>query len=147
MDRDELNWRMYAEHVTQARQHETQRERMTALIVAIAGAGVAFASQNGLTRSDLLLTLPIIALGIFGASFSRKHYERNRMHVAIASAYLLQIDTDIYKPRNAAEKRHSEKPEFRRLYRRHLHRYWEELCWAVATLGAIASIVVVWNSL
>ncbi|NQU34129.1 MAG: hypothetical protein HQ521_12925 [Bacteroidetes bacterium] len=108
MDSDELHWRMYNDHVTQARQHEDQRERMTTLIVVVAAAAMAFISQNGLEYYDLVLSLPLIILGAFGARFSFKHYERNRMHVKIASGYLRSIDNEIYSIREEQEKQHNE---------------------------------------
>ena len=145
MDKDELLWGLYEEHVTQARQHENQRERMTALIVAIAAGVVAFASQTDLARSELLLTVPLILLGIFGAAFSRKHYERNRMHVSIAASYLTRLDPEIYGPRQVGESRHKDDPKYRRSYRWRLHHFWEGLSWAVAILGAVASAVI-WSN-
>jgi hypothetical protein len=46
MDIPEYLWRMYNEHRTQQRHHETQRGAVTTVTLALAGAVVAFVSQT-----------------------------------------------------------------------------------------------------
>jgi hypothetical protein len=141
MEKDQLYWGMYQEHVAQARQHENQRERMTALVVGITTAALAFTAQNGLTWTDLLLTVPLIPLGIFGRQFSHKHYERNRFHVSIAAEYVKEIDSNIYAPRTKAEATHKNK--YTHVFDQRLYVFWEQLHYAVALLGVLASLAIV----
>lgn len=84
---------MYEEHVAQARHHEVERERMTALIVAVAAALVGVISHESLAPRTLLLSLLLIPLGVFGKRFSAKHYERNRFHTTIASHFRDAMDS------------------------------------------------------
>ena len=141
MDKDQLYWGMYQEHVTQARQHEDQRERMTALVVGITTAALAFAAQDGLTWNDLLLTVPLITLGFFGRKFSKKHYERNRLHVKIATEYVKAIDPNIYDLRDKAEATH--KLKHNHIFEQRLYVFWEQLHYAVSMLGILASLTIV----
>jgi hypothetical protein len=141
MDKDELNWRLFNEHVLQARQHEGQRERMTTLIVAISAATIAFISQQNLTYSDLLLSIPLILLGIFGARFSYKHYERNRMHVTISEGYLELIDEDILNVRKHREVTHKEK--YPKTYHWKLHKYWQGIHIGISIAGLIISTLII----
>lgn len=145
MDADELHWRMYNEHITQARQHEDQRERMTALIVVVAAAAMAFISQDGLEYFDLVLSVPLIILGAFGARFSFKHYERNRMHVKIASGYLLSINNEIYNIRKAHEKQHNK--EYPKSNEWSVHKNWEGIHIGVSIIGVLLSVLVIWAKL
>jgi len=61
---------MYKEHAAQARQHETQRQQMTALVVAIAAALVGFVAANLKNPSGGLLVpgIFLIFLGVSGAA-------------------------------------------------------------------------------
>ena len=142
MDNNDLYWGLYKEHVVQARQHEDHRERASALILALAGAAVAFIANDGLDYIDLFMSVPLIPLGLFGVRFAYKHYERNRMHVRIASAYLKHINPDIYQIRREAENEHKEK--YPRSNKWSLHRHWEALHLVVSFLGVVISVAILW---
>ncbi|BBO30446.1 HAD family hydrolase [Lacipirellula parvula] len=73
----------YAEHAEQARQHENQRERMTNLVLGVAGALIGVMTFADLAVWSLPAALAVTALGAYGLVFARKHYERNRYHVSI----------------------------------------------------------------
>ncbi|HTG33085.1 MAG TPA: hypothetical protein VLB76_09155 [Thermoanaerobaculia bacterium] len=95
----EALWNFYTEHANQARQHEDQRERMTALLVALAGIIVGFLTQDKIGREFRLLASGVlIVLGIFGWLFSLKHYERNRYHSAILGSIRDEVDDEIANP-------------------------------------------------
>ena len=66
----------YKDHADQARQHEAQRERMTNLILTIAGVLVGLITFSKLALWSLPAALAITVLGIFGIFFAGKHYER-----------------------------------------------------------------------
>lgn len=61
--------------------HENQRSTVSNLILTIATVLIALISiDNHLTNSDLPVALTLIFLGIFGASFTLKNYERFSFH-------------------------------------------------------------------
>lgn len=77
MTRLESLWKFYDEHAAQARQHENQRERMTNIILIVAGALIGFlSSSSSATIYSFISSVVLIPLGIFGWMFSSKHYER-----------------------------------------------------------------------
>jgi hypothetical protein len=93
---------LYKEHADQARQHENQRERATAVIVAIATAIVAVVSNSGFALRALPLAVLLIPLGAFGAMFAAKHYERNRFHSFVAGRFRDALDAELSAPANVA---------------------------------------------
>ncbi|MER8802312.1 hypothetical protein [Mesorhizobium sp. M0998] len=93
-ERREVFWKMYQENCTQGRHHETQRSTVATALIAIAAASMGFVTlDKGLTQIDIPLTLFIVAIGIFGAAFSAKHYERFAMHMQRARAYRNELDS------------------------------------------------------
>lgn len=84
-------WRYYEEHAAQARQHETLRATVTSTLSGIAAAVIGFASLGGLTLSDVLPGLVVVAIGVLGGALSIKHYERNRLHTRILRAIREEI--------------------------------------------------------
>ncbi len=98
----------YQEHAEQARQHESQRERMTNIVLAIAGALIGVVTFAELALWSLPAALAIAALGIYGLLFAQKHYERNRYHVYILREIRKEMDyaSDIVpRPEGLPEKR------------------------------------------
>jgi hypothetical protein len=138
---------MCKEHASQARQHESQRHQMTSIVVAIAAALVAFVGANLKDPSWGLLIpgLFIVLLGMFGAAFSRKHYERNRMHTTIMAAFRQQWEertsVQLGSIREEAEANHN--AGFPRLHKWHLHVFWDCLNGSVAVVGFGLVMVIV----
>lgn len=138
---------MYKEHAAQARQHETQRQQMTALVLAITAALVGFVAAN-LKTPTIGLLIPgvfLFFLGGYAALFSRKHYERNRNHTTIMKAFRLQLEGTLNNVkldaiRDQAEIAHNAK--FPWLHKRELHLFWDLLNGAVAIVGIILVVVV-----
>jgi hypothetical protein len=138
---------MYKEHAAQARQHESQRQQMTALVVAVAAALVGFVAAN-LKAPTVGLFAPgvfLIFLGGYAALFSRKHYERNRMHTAVMDAFRQQLERRLDNVqlgliREQAEAAHNHR--FPSLHKRRLHLFWDWLNGSVAVVGLILVIVV-----
>jgi hypothetical protein len=93
MEETEYLWRMYNEHTTQGRHHELQRTGVSTVVLALAGAVVAFLSQP--TSSELRWPMAafLVALGLFGAGFSLKQTERTRLHITIAVAYRKEMES------------------------------------------------------
>jgi|GEM_PF-1253674 len=93
--RAEVLIKMYDEHASQARQHEDQREKMTNFILIVTGVLVSFVTGAKFASYTLPASGLLIALGIFGALFSLKHYERFRFHASVMGAYRHEIDNEV----------------------------------------------------
>lgn len=82
-----------------AKHHETQRERMTSLILVITGFGVASVGwDKQANSSDLPVGVLLIVLGIFGIIFSLKHYAHYKLHYARYRSYRRAIDEEFEPP-------------------------------------------------
>ncbi len=151
----------YQEHLAQSRHHEDQRERMSALVVAVATALVSVTSQGAFQLRTLPLALLLIPLGGFGLAFGRKLYERNRLHTTIARHYLRAISqelstanrshssTDLEEIHNAGREDHKQnfgKREEREasLTGWRLHTFWNALHVSIMVLGVILSACIGW---
>lgn len=82
---------VYAEHATQARWHEEQREKVSTLVFAGSGAMLTLAATLDPPRQNLAHGL-VTVLGLIGAAIALKHYERNRRHVAAGRAIRERLD-------------------------------------------------------
>lgn len=108
----EVLWRMYNENCIHGRHHGNLRAGVTNLIITITGAALAVISlDKALSPSDIGLTLFLVGLGVFGALFSAKHYERFRAHMARAhecrDALEEQVpDSKLAARRHKADSRH-----------------------------------------
>jgi len=146
-DKTEILWRMYQEHLTQGRHHETQRSTMTNLFVSICAASLGlFALGKDPMWVHLFLSLFLIALGIFGAVFSAKHYERFWMHIERARGYRDALErcipeTGLKSIKEAADKRAKEK--YPKLYSLRLFWFWIFIHVLIVLIGLVLSI---WSS-
>ena len=95
MDIPEYLWRMYNEHRTQQRHHETQRSAVTTATLALAGAVVAFLSQTSTLFPAWPLGVFLIVLGLFGAAFSLKQAERSQLNAFLAQAYRRRLEEEL----------------------------------------------------
>lgn len=148
--RREAFWKMYQEHCTHIRHHDVQRSTVAASLIAITGAMLAVATfDRSLSRSDLPLLLMVSALGVFGALFSAKHYERSAMHMERARAYRDAIDAEltaqpIKKLKVGADERHNE--EFPRLHKLRINRFWLLLYVFISLLGVTLAVTALFFS-
>jgi hypothetical protein len=140
-------WKMYQEHCTQGRHHETQRSTVAGALIAISGAVVGLVTfDRGISSIDLPLTLFLFLLGAFGAVFSAKHYERFSLHMERARRYrdeldgLLQ-DSPLKRLKAAADSHHNK--QFPKLKSLRLNQFWLWLYIFIATLGVVLSVVAV----
>lgn len=139
--RRDVLWKMYQEHSTQGRHHETQRSTVATALIAIAGASMGFVTlDRGLTRIDMPLTVFIVAVGMFGAAFSAKHYERFSMHMERARAYRDELDSllagaPIKRLKHLADKEHAR--QFPRLEKLRLNAFWLAMYLFLGTLGVV----------
>ena len=81
MDKIDILWGMYQENLTYCRHHEEQRAAITRIIIMVAAASTSIATfDQKISITDLPLALFIFILGLFGAMFSAKQYERWAHH-------------------------------------------------------------------
>jgi ABC-type multidrug transport system fused ATPase/permease subunit len=89
----DILWKMYEENITKGRHHETERATVTNLVIAVAAAVLALVTYDkAITLIDLPLTIFLIFLGVFGAAFSSKYYERYQLHMKRARVYRNALD-------------------------------------------------------
>jgi hypothetical protein len=86
---------MYQEHTTHGRHHETQRAGATNLIIVVSGGILAFIANKGITKDTWPLAAFLFILGLFGALFSAKHYERYCYHRAHMRKYREHLESCI----------------------------------------------------
>lgn len=73
----------YKGQADESRQHEDQRERMTALVAAAGAAVLGFVASRPHAVNRPVVGVALVALGLYGALFSLKHHERSRRHSAV----------------------------------------------------------------
>jgi hypothetical protein len=140
-------WKMYQEHSTQGRHHETQRSTVAGALIAIASALVALITfDKVISLIDLPLTLLLLLLGGFGSVFSAKQYERSRLHVERARAYRDELDKQLdgaplKRLKREADADHNGK--YPRLSALRLNQFWIGLYAFIALLGAVLTTVAV----
>jgi hypothetical protein len=131
---------LYKEQTEQARHHEEQRATVTNYILIVAGAVLGLLSIEGF-RGHLPAGVFLIGLGLFGAIAVAKHYERNRYHSRMASAYRRQIeklDKDTQVDRSSI--RSEQEKAFPSLNKLRLFQLWITFHLFVSILG----VLVIW---
>ncbi|MDK1377242.1 MULTISPECIES: hypothetical protein [unclassified Sinorhizobium] len=96
MDKKDLLLSMYEEQAAQARQHEELRAKATNLTFIAGSVLISLLFKDGKPIVDqTALAGVLIGVGIFGVLLSLKHYERNRLHVAIARRYRQALEHEL----------------------------------------------------
>ena len=86
---------LYQENVLQCRHDETQRATVTSSIIAIDTIIIGLITfDKAINWSDIPLSALLILLGIFGAAFTLKHYERYSLHVERLRQYRAELDRE-----------------------------------------------------
>jgi ABC-type multidrug transport system fused ATPase/permease subunit len=138
-------WMVYKDNHEYVRHHEVQRSTVATLIVTVAGAALAVATfDQMLSPIDAPLLAVVTVLGIFGSFFSRKQFERTRMHIERADALLREIaetlgGQEIVNVTNRADREHSRK--FRNLYIVPVNRLWAWFYGFISMLGALLLVL------
>lgn len=147
MDDKELLAKLYDENCNHSRHHENLRATMTNLIIFVGTGllGLVTVDQK-LNPTDLALTLFLTLLGIFGALFSSKYYERLRLHRGRARAILDRLDkllpeSGISKLMDDADE--ANRKSFPWLSRQRLNNFWTLLHGVIALIGIAISGVIV----
>ena len=138
-------WKLYAEHCTHVRHHESQRSTVAASILAIASAIIGLVTfDKKIEASDLPLTILLIVLGCFGALFSAKQYERASLHTERARRFRGAIDATLEGAPLKALKRQADivhAADFPRLEKLRLNKFWVALYLVLAAIGIALSCV------
>jgi hypothetical protein len=74
------------------RHTEDQRSALTNMVLLIVSVGLGFIAQRGLRDSMLAVTIPLVAVGLYGAITSAKLAERATMHNAQGRAFSDRLD-------------------------------------------------------
>lgn len=146
-DEDDIRWRMYAEHCSHARHHETLRATTSNILLAISAGIIAVVTRGD--RPFLIeywpLTALLVCIGIFGALFSAKYHERFCMHTERARQYRDALEaslpaTDLRRLKKTADR--VTKAKFPRMFDLRLHKFWVCLHLAIAAMGVIMTILL-----
>jgi hypothetical protein len=139
-------WNMYNDHIVQGRHHETQRATVLGLLLTLATALVGLATWDHHLggRVDAMVGSLIAALGVFGAGFTFKHYERYCYHMARARGFREALDAtlpdrSIQEILDGADRVHNR--AFPRLRKLRLHYWWIALNLFVVAVGSAVTVV------
>ena len=119
---------LYTENVTQCRHHESQRATVTSSIIAIDTIIIGLITfDKVINHIDIPLSILLIILGLFGVTFTLKHYERYSLCVERLRQYRKELDeqfadNEISRLRNIADEMH--KKRFPNLVRYTHHKFW-----------------------
>ena len=88
---------MYQEHRVHARHHESQRARVSYLIIISTLGLVTVISADGLKRADWPLTASLILIGLFGTLFLASQFERIRLYKHRSDEYRKALDLLLFE--------------------------------------------------
>ena len=138
-------WKLYQEHCTHVRHHETQRATVAASFLAIASALIGLVTfDKTIGTTDLPLTILLTFLGVFGALFSSKQYERASLHTERARFYRDAIDatmdgSPLKRLKQEADVKH--RAAFPELEKLRLNKFWVGLYTLLVGIGLVLSVI------
>jgi len=138
---------MYHDNIASYRHHETQRSTVTSSIIAIDTIVIGIITFDKMINwLDAPLLILLIILGVFGATFTAKHFERASLHSERARQIRKELDelfaeNTLAKLRHAADEIHAKNFPVLRKYRH--HNFWILLHLIILTIGiGLACIAV-----
>jgi hypothetical protein len=144
---------LHKEHYAQIRHYETQRSTVSNLLVIIAAALLAFITfDKSLAWSDLPLTGMVTLVGLFGAAFCLKFYERATVNSYRVRGYRARLDAELFSSclvqpliEEANEK---QQEKFPNLYEGTLewvkvHRLWMVFHLLISILGLVLTFLAI----
>lgn len=137
----------YKEHLAQARQQESQRATMTNLILIIGAAVIGLITlDKSINNADLLLSIFLTFLGLYGAVFSAKLYERFRLHYERSRNTRFKIE-ELYPETTISIPKADEKTKenYPILFRLRLFWLWMILPYFIFLLGIILTLKAVFS--
>ncbi|MYE60464.1 MAG: hypothetical protein F4X35_13200 [Alphaproteobacteria bacterium] len=118
--------RMYEEQIRHVRHHEALRSSSTNFVVVISAAALGLFAADMISEWRWLLALFVVFINVYGLLMGLKHYERSRLHHAVADRYRAVISEtckagshEINELRSAAQREHfghSRLPRWLRVY-------------------------------
>jgi hypothetical protein len=145
----EILFGMYQDSIAQCRHHEAQRATVTSSIIAIDTIIIGLITfDKAINWVDIPLSFLLIVLGIFGATFSLKHYERYLLFVERLRQYRQLLDeqfanNEILRLKNIADEIHSKR--FPRLSKYKHHNFWMVLHLLMALIGVVLTCSAIIN--
>ena len=139
---------IYSENCIYVRHHETERSSVASSFVAISAALLGLVTfDQKIILSDLPAAIFLIILGVFGAFFSAKQWERAAMHNSRAGAFRDEISQIlcaeiVTETRERADAEH--KKDFSILHKIPLHNFWIALYVLIVLLGVGLSIISIY---
>jgi len=127
------------------RQSEEQRAKLTNMLLVISAAGLGLLSQQGLSRSMLIVTIALTVVGLYGVIASEKLYERFHWHDEQAWELSEELETlvpglDLKQLVARGRNRHREKYKY--ISRVRLHWIWTGLHLGIAAAGLVLTAVI-----
>lgn len=142
-DKTDVLLALWQEQRESDRQIENQRATLTNIIVVIVSAGLGFLAQKGLHPPMLAVTVPMLALGVYGAVASLKSHERCAFHMRQAMWLRQQIGAlhpELEIEDGLRQVRRAQRLRFPLLARTRMYALWVALHSAVAVGGAVLSV-------
>ena len=147
MDTADLWLKLFQEYAAEARHHEQQRATVTGFFSALAAGVLTLVGfDNSLNLSDLPAALFLIAIGVFGAMFSAKQYERYYVCMERARQIRSALEEAIPGSRILELKLTADKlasNRFPRLHRWRLGLFWVALHGLIASFGLLVAVMSV----
>lgn len=137
---------LWKDHREADRQTENQRATLTNVIMIVVAAGLGFMARTGLRTSMLVVTLPMLGLGLFGALACLKFHERSAFHVGQAKGLRRKIASqfpDLTIEAGLTETSHAQRARFPRLRKVRSYMVWVTLHGAIAVAGAALSVWII----
>jgi len=136
------------ENCDQARHHEVQRERVTAIVASTTGLIMGLfgfsSSWDHPTHVHLAIPFFLIVLGAWGYLAAWKHHERSRMHVQRIRACRKQLQAlsgiDLDALNAQAYEEHMARFGSSALYESRTHLIWKAFPIIVSLIGVAAAI-------
>ena len=144
-DAKDILWGLFQENINYARHHETLRGTVSNLIIVVSAGVVGIITfDRKIDILDLPLSLFLTAIGVFGAFFTAKHYERYRMHDARLNEIKKRLDALV--PEAQVEDMESvamatHLADFPIMAKLRLNHFWMFLHLLIASLGVVISVL------
>ncbi|MFJ5803784.1 hypothetical protein [Streptomyces decoyicus] len=133
---------LWKDHREADRQTENQRATLTNIIIVVVAAGLGFIAQTGLRTSMLVVTLPMLGLGLYGALACLKFHERSAFHVGQSKGLRRKISSQfpaLNIEAGLTETSRAQRTRFPRLRKVRSYMVWVVLHSAIAVAGGALS--------
>ena len=141
MQKNDLLWNLYLSEREFIQHHENQRTNASNIIGAIAaGLTVALGTDQLNLSVQLIISLLLMILGIFGFSFCSKLYALMKLHAERSYQYLAVLDEEVASVQIAGLKKVADKKyktKFRLFSKVPLNRIWTFFHISIFMIGVV----------